>query len=79
MRENNSNKVKSKSWKGHSETVSHLRVDDLVSAQRAGLPESFTAHLTYEGPGPRVHRHVSGKIVMRIKNLQTTQRHTKYE
>lgn len=48
-----------------------LRVDDLVSAQRAGLPESFTAHLTYEGPGPRVHRHVSGKIVMRIKNLST--------
>lgn len=48
-----------------------LCVDDLVSAQRAGLPKSFPAHFTHEGPGPGVHRHVSGQVVMRIKNLST--------
>lgn len=47
----------------------HLRVDDLVSAQRAGLPEPFAAHFTHEGPGPCVHRHVPGQVVMRVKNL----------
>ena len=40
--------------------ASHLCVDDLVPAQRAGLSESFAAHFTHEGPGPGVHRHVSG-------------------
>lgn len=38
----------------------HLRVDYFVSAQRAGLPESFPAHFAHEGPGPGVHWHVSG-------------------
>lgn len=52
--------------------AAHLRVDDFVSAQRAGLPESFAAHFTHEGPGPGVHRHVSGQIVMCVKNLRRT-------
>ena len=40
-----------------------------MSAQRAGLTETFPAHFTHEGPGPGVHRHVSGQIVMGVKNL----------
>lgn len=59
--------------------ASHLRVDDLVSAQRAGLPESFPAHFTHEGPGPGVHRHVSGQIVMRVKNLRRIHKHRGYQ
>ena len=46
-------------------------MNDLVSAKRAGLPESLSAHFTNERPGPGVHRHVSGQIIMRVKNLWT--------
>lgn len=49
---------------------SYLRVDNFVSAQRAGLPESFAAHFAHKGPSPGVHRHVSGQIVVRVKNLR---------
>lgn len=52
----------------------YLRVDDFMSAERAGLAEAFPAHLTYEGPGPGVHRHVPGQVVVRIKNLQRNKR-----
>lgn len=51
--------------------AAHLRVDDLVPAQRAGLTESFPAHFTHEGPSSGVHRHVSGQVVMRVKYLRT--------
>lgn len=50
-------------------SASHLRVDDLVPAQRARLPKPFPAHLADEGPGPGVHRHVSGQVVMCVKDL----------
>lgn len=55
--------------------ASHLRVDDFVSAQRAGLPKSFPTDFTHEGPGPGVHRHVPGQIVMRVKNLWRIQKY----
>lgn len=48
----------------------HLRVDDLVSTQRAGLTKAFPAHFTHEGPRSGVNRHVSGQVVMRVKNLR---------
>lgn len=44
-----------------------------MSAQSAGLSEAFTAHFTHEGPGSGVHRHVSGQVVMRVKNLRSRQ------
>lgn len=53
----------------------YLRVDDFVSAERAGLAEAFPTHLTHEGPGPGVHRHVPCQVVVRIKNLQRNKGH----
>lgn len=47
----------------------HLRVDDLMPAERAGLSEALAAHFAHKGPGPGVHRHVSGQIIMCIKYL----------
>ena len=49
-----------------------------MPAQRAGLAESLAAHFAHEGPGPGVHRHVSGQVVVRVKNLRTTQTHRGY-
>lgn len=50
--------------------AAHLRVDDFVSAQRACLPETFPAHFADEGARAGVHGHVSGQVVVRVKNLQ---------
>lgn len=49
----------------------YLSVDDLVSAQSAGLSESFAAYFANEGSRPGVDRHVSGQVVMSVKNLWT--------
>ena len=38
----------------------HLGVNDLVSAQGAGLPEALSTHFANEGSGSCVHRHVTG-------------------
>lgn len=58
-------------WNGAGCTRrAYLRVDDFVSAESAGLAEAFPAHFTHEGSGPGVHRHVSGQVVVRVKNLQ---------
>lgn len=56
--------------------VSHLCVDDFVPAQCAGLSEAFPAHFADEGPRAGVHRHVSGQIIMGVKNLQIEYTHT---
>ena len=40
-----------------------------MPAESAGLAEAFSAHLAHEGPGPGVHRHVPGQVVVRVKNL----------
>lgn len=50
--------------------MSHLRVDDFVSAQCTGLTESFPAHFTHERPRACVHWHVSCQIIMSIEHLQ---------
>lgn len=50
--------------------TSYLSVDNLVPAKCAGLPEAFAAHFAHKGPGAGVHRHVSGQIIMSVKNLQ---------
>lgn len=51
----------------------HLSVDDLVSAQRARLPEAFPAHFAHERPRAGVHGHVAGQVVVRVKHLQEKQ------
>lgn len=45
------------------------RVDDLVPAQGARLAEAFPADLADERPGARVHRHVSGQVVVGVEHL----------
>ena len=55
--------------------MSHLRVDNFVSAQRAGLTEPFPAHFANEGPRACVHWHVSSQIIMSIKYLQKEEYH----
>lgn len=54
----------------------YLRVDDFVSAERAGLAEAFPAHFAHEGPGPGVYRHVPGQVVVRVENLQRNKRNS---
>lgn len=49
--------------------AAHLRVDDLVPAERAGLSEPFAAHFAHEGPRAGVHRHVPRQVVVRVKHL----------
>lgn len=51
--------------------VTHLCVDDFVSAQRARLAEAFPTHFTHERSGARVHRHVAGEVIVRVKHLRT--------
>ena len=48
----------------------YLSVDDLVSAERARLPEALPAHLTHERPRARVHGHVAGQVVVRVEHLR---------
>lgn len=48
----------------------YLRVDDFVPAQGAGLAEALPADLADERPGPRVHRHVAGEVVVRVEHLR---------
>lgn len=38
----------------------YLRVNDLMPAKGAGLPETFATHFANEGSGSCVHRHVTG-------------------
>lgn len=45
------------------------RVDDLVPAQGARLAKTLAADLANERPRPRVNRHVSRQIVVRIEHL----------
>lgn len=42
-------------------------VDNLVSAERAGLPEALSADLALKRTGTSMHRHVSGQIVMCVE------------
>jgi len=44
-------------------------VDDLVATEGGGLAKPFATHLAYEGSGPRVHRHVSGEVVVGVEDL----------
>lgn len=46
-------------------------VDDLVSTEGTRLPESFIADLTDERTSPRMHRHVSRQIVVRVERFST--------
>ena len=48
-----------------------LRVNDLVPAESAGLPKSFSAYFALERPSSRMYGHVASKIVMRIENFAT--------
>ena len=43
----------------------------LVSAQRGRLPEPFPTDLADKGPGPSVHWHVAGQVVVGVENLAT--------
>jgi len=45
-------------------------VDDLVPAERAGLPEALPAQLADEGPRPGVHGHVARQVVVRVEHLR---------
>lgn len=52
------------------EASPYLSVDDLVSAQRARLPETFAANFAHERPRAGVHGHVARQVVVRVKHLK---------
>lgn len=49
--------------------VLYLSVDDFVSAQCARLSEAFPTNFAHERPCARVHGHVAGQVVVRVKHL----------
>lgn len=49
---------------------SYLSVDDFVSAQCAGLSESFPANFTHKRTRAGVHGHVAGQVVVCVKHLK---------
>lgn len=44
---------------------------DFVSAERAGLPETFATNLADKGSRPCMHWHVARQIVVGVENFAT--------